>query len=80
MPALPGAHQIFSTRGLWLNFHAKACSRPPPPIRSIFIQPLSFHASEHADSHRIIRKAKTRNVQRNVTAIEWQVGIVEWPF
>lgn len=30
----PGATKIFSTRGLWLSFHARACSRPPPPTRS----------------------------------------------
>src|SRR6266853_4500245 len=38
MPPLPGAHQIFSTRGLCLSFHTSACSRPPPPSTRIFIR------------------------------------------
>src|SRR6266513_4067234 len=38
MPPLPGAHQIFSTRGLSLSFHTSACSRPPPPSTRIFIR------------------------------------------
>src|SRR5258708_34440773 len=37
MPPFPGAHQIFSTRGLSLSFHTSACSRPPPPRTRTFI-------------------------------------------
>jgi len=33
MPALPGAHQSFVTKGEAAIFHAKACSRPPEPSR-----------------------------------------------
>src|SRR5258708_26624439 len=37
MPPFPGAHQIFSTRGLSFSFHTSACSRPPPPRTRTFI-------------------------------------------
>src|SRR5438270_4138304 len=35
MPALPGAHQSFVTSGDAAIFHARACSRPPEPSRSM---------------------------------------------
>ena len=38
IPPFPGAHQIFSTRGLCFSFHTSACSRPPPPSTRIFIR------------------------------------------
>src|SRR3970040_344206 len=34
VPALPGAMKISSTRRLWRNFQAVACSRAPLPTRS----------------------------------------------
>src|SRR5216684_1862288 len=33
MPALPGAHQSFVTKGDAAIFHARACSRPPEPSK-----------------------------------------------
>src|SRR6185369_16589874 len=38
VPAFPGAQKIASTRGDWRNFQARACSRPPPPTMSSFIE------------------------------------------
>lgn len=35
MPPLPGATMMDSTRGDWLSFQARACSRPPLPMRRI---------------------------------------------
>src|SRR6266852_1995800 len=37
IPALPGAHQSFVTRGEAAIFHARACSRPPEPSKRIFM-------------------------------------------
>src|SRR5882672_9476230 len=37
VPAFPGAQKIRSASGDRPNFHASACSRPPPPITRIFI-------------------------------------------
>ena len=37
MPALPGAHQIFSTCAERARASTIACSRPPPPITRTFI-------------------------------------------
>src|SRR3954454_6279645 len=37
IPALPGAHQSFSTSGDAAIFHARACSRPPEPSRRMFM-------------------------------------------
>ena len=37
MPPLPGAHQMWSTLGLFFNVWTMACSRPPPPITKAFI-------------------------------------------
>ena len=37
VPALPGATKTLSTRGLCPIFQARACSRPPPPTISTFI-------------------------------------------
>ena len=39
VPPLPGATNTLVALGDWANFHAKACSRPPPPITIIFISP-----------------------------------------
>ena len=36
MPGFPGAACSASKPGLWLSFHASACSRPPEPTRSTF--------------------------------------------
>src|SRR3982751_4042794 len=38
IPALPGAHQSFVTRGEAAIFHARACSRPPEPSRRMCIR------------------------------------------
>src|ERR1700761_2778782 len=46
MPALPGAHQSLVTRGEDAIFHARACSRPPEPNRSIFMRtPMKVRAT-----------------------------------
>ena len=37
VPALPGATKTVSACGDWAAFHARACSRPPPPIMRIFM-------------------------------------------
>ena len=37
VPALPGAINKLVHNRLWLSFHAKVCSRPPEPIKRIFI-------------------------------------------
>ena len=37
VPALPGAINSLSNSFDWANFHAIACSRPPPPTKSTFI-------------------------------------------
>jgi len=37
VPPLPGATNTFCTRGLCASFHASACSRPPAPMTSSFI-------------------------------------------
>src|SRR5699024_9054037 len=44
VPALPGATNTFSTFGDCASFHASACSRPPLPSTSIFIDRLSHQA------------------------------------
>ena len=38
MPGLPGAMRSSVQRGDWRFFHARACSRPPEPMRRIFIE------------------------------------------
>ena len=38
MPALPGAHHIRVTWGDWASFQTSACSRPPEPMTSSFIE------------------------------------------
>src|ERR1019366_5819821 len=40
-PPLPGAQYSFLMRGDCRNFHAIACSRPPPPRTSTFIERAS---------------------------------------
>src|SRR6185295_3378500 len=39
IPALPGAHRSFVVSGEAAIFQASACSRPPEPMRRIFIAP-----------------------------------------
>ena len=41
MPGLPGAAYNFVQCGDWASFHARACSRPPPPITRIFMVNVS---------------------------------------
>lgn len=41
IPALPGAAHIFSARGEPAIFHARACSRPPPPTIRTFNEGFS---------------------------------------
>ena len=38
VPPLPGAHQILVTAGFLASASATACSRPPPPMMSSFIE------------------------------------------
>src|SRR5207253_810131 len=40
VPAFPGAQKIRSTDDDCFSFQTNACSRPPPPITRIFIEPI----------------------------------------
>src|SRR5690606_38984392 len=55
IPALPGEQNNCETSGLCFNFQQSACSRPPPPITSTFIDLI--HHREHKGHRDFIWKS-----------------------